>query len=424
MTSAVALLSFFLLSFPLFSSTASLTAYEALEQYDFPAGLLPLGVTGYTLNEETGEFEAYLGETCSYSVEGYDLKYKSTISGKISKDKLTDLKGISVKVVFFWVNIVEVTRDGDDLYLSVGLLSASFDISGFIESPQCGCGFDCNDIETEVEKKIDLKRFLTSFCLCRADNAQTFSFADRLFFRRPQKCLRELCLEKTWQSLFKSADIANESNGRKKSFISFTSHPALFVSSISRPPLNQQKIGFFYLETHKLFTTMIQILFALILADMALIVIFVFKTPLRKLVIMGLDRVKRGQAPIVVKAVGSTIFVVMMSSVYSVMQIHNRRNGDADGEGGGELTPTDQILAARHLLEASLMGGDLILPISLAASFAPTRCSLSIFHTGDFPHRRSLLVSDHLSPPPRPALHDNDHWSSVRPPKTEINTED
>ncbi|KAI3787695.1 hypothetical protein L2E82_00034 [Cichorium intybus] len=159
MTSPMALLSFLLLSLPLLSSAAPLTAYEALEQYDFPAGLLPLGVTGYTLNEDTGEFEVYLGKTCSYSVEGYDLQYKSTISGKISKDKLTDLKGISVKVLFFWVNIVEVTRDGDDMYLSVGILSASFDISGFVESPQCGCGFDCNDIATEditKEKKMNL----------------------------------------------------------------------------------------------------------------------------------------------------------------------------------------------------------------------------------------------------------------------------
>ncbi|KAJ0787754.1 putative transcription factor bZIP family [Helianthus annuus] len=105
---------------------------------------------------------------------------------------------------------------------------------------------------------------------------------------------------------------------------------------------------------------MIRILCSLILSEMALIVIFVFKTPLRKLVIMGLDKLKRGRAPIVVKAVGSTIFVVMMSTVYSVMQIHNRRNGD-----DGELTPTDQILAARHLLEASLMGFSLFLALMI-----------------------------------------------------------
>ncbi|GJZ82390.1 hypothetical protein Tco_0647563 [Tanacetum coccineum] len=128
------------------TKATTLTAYEALEQYDFPAGLLPIGVTGYTLNKDTGAFEAYLPETCSYSVQGYDLKYKSTISGIISKDKLTKLKGVSVKVLFFWLDIVEVTRVGDELSLSVGILSASFDISGFVESPQCGCGFDCNEI--------------------------------------------------------------------------------------------------------------------------------------------------------------------------------------------------------------------------------------------------------------------------------------
>ncbi|KAK9068740.1 hypothetical protein SSX86_012855 [Deinandra increscens subsp. villosa] len=142
------LLSVFLLSqsLPITSSAAPLTAYEALESYDFPAGLLPVGVTGYTLNEETGEFEAYLSETCSYTVQGYNLKYKSTISGVISTDKLTNLKGVSVKVLFFWLDIVEVSRDGNQLDLSVGIISAGFDISGFIESPQCGCGFDCNEI--------------------------------------------------------------------------------------------------------------------------------------------------------------------------------------------------------------------------------------------------------------------------------------
>ncbi|KAI3800273.1 hypothetical protein L1987_28360 [Smallanthus sonchifolius] len=108
---------------------------------------------------------------------------------------------------------------------------------------------------------------------------------------------------------------------------------------------------------------MIEILFSLIFIEMALIVIFVFKTPLRKLVIMGLDRVKRGQAPIVVKAVGSTIFIVMMSNVYSVMQIRNRRSREDGGD--GDLTPTDQVLAARHLLQASLMGFSLFLALMI-----------------------------------------------------------
>ncbi|XP_052183901.1 uncharacterized protein LOC127795952 [Diospyros lotus] len=104
---------------------------------------------------------------------------------------------------------------------------------------------------------------------------------------------------------------------------------------------------------------MIQLLFTLIFAEMALIVIFVFKTPLRKLVIMGLDRVKRGRGPIIVKTVSGTLFVVMMSSVYSIVKIQKRWIED------GDLNPTDQVLMSRLLLEASLMGFSLFLALMI-----------------------------------------------------------
>lgn len=101
---------------------------------------------------------------------------------------------------------------------------------------------------------------------------------------------------------------------------------------------------------------MIQVLFTVIFAEMALILLLIFKTPLRKLVIMGLDRVKRGRGPIVVKTTGGTIFIVMLSSIYSVVSIHKRWI-DEDGN----VTPTDQILMAQHLLEASLMGNNIFI---------------------------------------------------------------
>ncbi|XP_009797812.1 uncharacterized protein LOC107830674 [Nicotiana tabacum] len=103
---------------------------------------------------------------------------------------------------------------------------------------------------------------------------------------------------------------------------------------------------------------MIQVLFSVIFAEMALIVLFVFKTPLRKVVIMGLDRIKRGRGPIVVKTIGGTIFMVMLSTIYSVVSIRKRWI-DEDGN----ITPTDQILMAQHLLEASLMGFSLFLAL-------------------------------------------------------------
>ncbi|KAL9384233.1 hypothetical protein Peur_024556 [Populus x canadensis] len=105
---------------------------------------------------------------------------------------------------------------------------------------------------------------------------------------------------------------------------------------------------------------MIQLLFTVIFSEMAMILLFVFKTPLRKLLIMSLDRVKRGRGPVMVKTVAGTVFVVLMSSVYSMVKIQKRWIDD-----GGAFNPTDQVLLAKHLLEATLMGSILFLGLMI-----------------------------------------------------------
>lgn len=95
---------------------------------------------------------------------------------------------------------------------------------------------------------------------------------------------------------------------------------------------------------------MIQLLYWVIFGEMALIMVFLFKTPLRKLVIMALDRAKRGRGLVVAKTVAGTIFVVLLSSVYSMVNIRNRFIE------GGAVNPTEQVLMVGHMLEASLMG--------------------------------------------------------------------
>ncbi|KAK3040456.1 hypothetical protein RJ639_028705 [Escallonia herrerae] len=102
---------------------------------------------------------------------------------------------------------------------------------------------------------------------------------------------------------------------------------------------------------------MIQLLFMVVMAEMAGILILLFKTPLRKLLIMTLDHVKRGKAPIVVKSVASTVFVIMMYTIYTIRDIQSRPI-DA-------LNPTDHVLLANHMLEASLMGFSLFLSLMI-----------------------------------------------------------
>lgn len=95
---------------------------------------------------------------------------------------------------------------------------------------------------------------------------------------------------------------------------------------------------------------MIQLLFTLLSAEVGMVVLLLFKTPLRKLAILGLDRLKRGRGPVMVKTVAGTVLIVLASSVYSIAKIHSQSTEI------GSLTPTDQVLMSRHLLEASLMG--------------------------------------------------------------------
>ncbi|KAJ8761724.1 hypothetical protein K2173_004533 [Erythroxylum novogranatense] len=104
---------------------------------------------------------------------------------------------------------------------------------------------------------------------------------------------------------------------------------------------------------------MIQLLFTVIFSEMAFILVLIFKNPFRKLVIMGMERVKRGQGPIVVKTVGGTVFIVLMSSVYSMVKIQKRWIEE------GAVNPTDQILMAKHLLEATLLGSFLFLGLMI-----------------------------------------------------------
>lgn len=106
---------------------------------------------------------------------------------------------------------------------------------------------------------------------------------------------------------------------------------------------------------------MIQLLFTVLAAEAGVAVALFFKTPLRKLAMLAVDRLKRGRGPVMVRTVAATVLVVLASSVHSMAKIRGRAAADLDAAGG--LTPTDQVLLARHLLEASLMGYSLFLAL-------------------------------------------------------------
>ncbi|XP_020097526.1 uncharacterized protein LOC109716469 [Ananas comosus] len=102
---------------------------------------------------------------------------------------------------------------------------------------------------------------------------------------------------------------------------------------------------------------MIQLLFTVLAAEAGVVVALLFRTPLRRAALAGLDRLKRGRGPVIVRTIAAMMLVVVSSSAYSMLKIR-RRSSEI-----GQLTPTDQVLFARHLLEASLMAYSLFLSL-------------------------------------------------------------
>uniref|UniRef100_A0ACD5Y549 Uncharacterized protein n=1 Tax=Avena sativa TaxID=4498 RepID=A0ACD5Y549_AVESA len=117
------------------------TAYEMLERYDFPRGILPEGVKGYELGPD-GDFQVYFPRECQFLLsKQWLVKYDKRIAGRATADKLAALQGIYVKVLFLWVAVSEVDRAGDRLSFYIGPVSTSFPLSSFADSPHCR-GYD------------------------------------------------------------------------------------------------------------------------------------------------------------------------------------------------------------------------------------------------------------------------------------------
>ncbi|XP_074320247.1 uncharacterized protein LOC141657033 [Silene latifolia] len=100
------------------------------------------------------------------------------------------------------------------------------------------------------------------------------------------------------------------------------------------------------------------IMYPLIFVEMLLILILMFRSPLRKVVMVGLSRSKLGRGPVVAKTLMGTIFVLLVTNLYSLVDVHTRLT-----DVGSSLNPTDQVLMAFNLLEATLLGITLFLAL-------------------------------------------------------------
>uniref|UniRef100_A0A7N0UXG5 Endoplasmic reticulum transmembrane protein n=1 Tax=Kalanchoe fedtschenkoi TaxID=63787 RepID=A0A7N0UXG5_KALFE len=72
---------------------------------------------------------------------------------------------------------------------------------------------------------------------------------------------------------------------------------------------------------------------------------------------MVLDQAKQRRGPVIVKTVAATLLLVFISTLHSLTHVKKRLRET------GSVNPTDHLLVAAHLLEASLMGFSIVLAL-------------------------------------------------------------
>ncbi|MED6222705.1 hypothetical protein PIB30_066909 [Stylosanthes scabra] len=133
------LLFLFLLPLSSSSSSNSTTIYEVLKSKGLPVGLLPKGITKYSMNDSSGEFEVIMEEPCNAKFEN-EVHYDSSIKGTLGYGRIGKLSGISAQELFLWFPVkgirVDVPNSGV-IHFDVGVADKQFAISIFEAPPEC-----------------------------------------------------------------------------------------------------------------------------------------------------------------------------------------------------------------------------------------------------------------------------------------------
>ncbi|KAK2985592.1 hypothetical protein RJ640_000289 [Escallonia rubra] len=121
------------------SLTTPQSIYAALESHGLPIGLLPSGITNFTINPSTNQFEVRLARSCHAKFET-DVRYDFNVSGTLSYGKIDDLSGIAAQELFLWFPVkgirVDVPSSGL-IYFDVGVVFKQFSLSLFETPRQC-----------------------------------------------------------------------------------------------------------------------------------------------------------------------------------------------------------------------------------------------------------------------------------------------
>ncbi|PKI66918.1 uncharacterized protein LOC116211575 [Punica granatum] len=137
---------FLIAAIPLVQSEDSI--YDHLRQFGLPAGLLPKGITDFTIDPSDGRFQVNLPQPCNAKFEN-QVHYDFNVTGTLSPGQIGELSGVSAQELFLWFPVkgihVDVPSSGL-IYFDVGVVDKQFSLSLFESPPDCAA-VDPNDPE-------------------------------------------------------------------------------------------------------------------------------------------------------------------------------------------------------------------------------------------------------------------------------------
>ncbi|KAK4792178.1 hypothetical protein SAY86_022613 [Trapa natans] len=145
----VPILCFIIAALPLAWSQDSI--HDHLRLYGLPPGILPKGITEFSVEPSDGRFRVKLPHPCNVKFES-QVHYDLNVTGTLSPGKISELSGISAQELFLWFPVKDIHVDLPSsglIYFDVGVVNKQFSLSLFESSPDCAA-VDPDDTQSSL----------------------------------------------------------------------------------------------------------------------------------------------------------------------------------------------------------------------------------------------------------------------------------
>ncbi|XP_060966505.1 uncharacterized protein LOC115724484 [Cannabis sativa] len=129
----------FLLTFAAATASSPSTIYDYLRLHGLPIGLFPKGITEFSHEPSSGNFQVLLNQPCNAKFEN-QFHYDFNVSGTLTFGQIGNLSGVTAQELFLWFPVkgirVDVPSSGL-IYFDVGVVDKQFSLSLFESPPDC-----------------------------------------------------------------------------------------------------------------------------------------------------------------------------------------------------------------------------------------------------------------------------------------------